>query len=179
MAAQSTLGKKGAVPGLQTDCSRMQPLHAIAALACCRADGKPGQLHKQAVCGGRTAMARRASKTIDLYIRSTLVMPDRRRRTGYRAGAMSEELRSALEVEVARIASLDDPAQQARTVGDFFAALDVELEHMAALRLQAVAAMRRQGMTYKSISSATGISEPRVAQLAREVRAGGRVKKVT
>ena len=101
-------------------------------------------------------------------------MPDRRRRTGYRAGAMSKEIKTALDREMMRLSRLDDPVEQVRAVGDFFAALDVELEKVAAVRRDAVAALRARAMTYERIAEVTGLSKPRVAQLSREVGAGGR-----
>jgi DNA-directed RNA polymerase specialized sigma24 family protein len=101
-------------------------------------------------------------------------MPERRKRTGSRAGAMSGDIRAALDAEVARLAALDDPISQVRAVGDFFAALDEELEKVAEVRLAAVTALRRQGMSYDRIAEATGLSKPRVAQLSRDAKVGGR-----
>lgn len=104
-------------------------------------------------------------------------MTDRSRRhlrAGYRAGAMSDDLRFAIAAEVQRLSTLGDPVEQARAVGDLFAAIDVELEQVAAVRLEAVREMRAQKLTYAQIAERTGITEARVAQLAREVRAGGR-----
>jgi uncharacterized protein YerC len=103
-------------------------------------------------------------------------MRDRRDRTGYRAGVMSQQMRDALRAEADRLAGLEEPAIRARAVGDFFAALDTELEAIAAVRLDAVAALRARGMTYQRIATATGLSVPRVAQLARTAGTGGRVR---
>ena len=103
-------------------------------------------------------------------------MADRRRRDGFRAGAMSDGVRAALDAEVARLLELDDPVDRIRAVGDFNAALDVELEKVAQVRLEAVAELRARGMTYERIADQTGLSLQRVAQLARAIRASGRVK---
>lgn len=101
-------------------------------------------------------------------------MRDRRQRTGYRVGAMSDGVRQALAAEVTRLEELDDPIEKVRAVGNFFAALDIELETVAAVRLGAIAELRGRSMTYQQIVDATGLSYPRVAQLARDARAGGR-----
>lgn len=124
----------------------------------------------------RSKRARRASFYVDVYTDSTVGMRDRRDRTGYREGVMSQQMRDALRAEADRLAGLEEPAARARAVGDFFAALDMELETIAAVRLDAVAALRARGMTYQRIATATGLSVPRVAQLARTAGTGGRVR---
>jgi DNA-directed RNA polymerase specialized sigma24 family protein len=100
-------------------------------------------------------------------------MPPRRRRprAGARPGALSEELRTALRAEAARLDAIEEPVAAARAVGDVFAALDAELERVAAVRLNAVRALRREGWSYERIADATGLSKGRVAQLSRDPRA--------
>ena len=122
------------------------------------------------------APARRASKTIEVYSRSTSSVPDRRHRSGYRAGELSDDLLRALDAEVARLEAIPDPIEQTRAVGDAFAALDIELEALADVRLRAISRLRAGGWTYARIAQATGLSDARVAQLARQANAGGRVQ---
>ena len=61
-----------------------------------------------------------------------------------------------------------------------FAAIDLELERVAKVRLKAVREMRRGGWSYNQIAEATGLSKGRVAQLVKDdrqpvaVRLGGR-----
>lgn len=86
-------------------------------------------------------------------------------------------MENALDAEVARLTSLTEPADRVRAVGDFFAALDAELEKVAAVRLRAIAELRSQGMTYQRIADVTDLSYPRVAQLARDANAGGRASR--
>ena len=57
-----------------------------------------------------------------------------------------------------------------RAVGDTFAALDSELERIAAVRLDAVRRLRGEGWSYDRIAAATGLSKGRVAQLSNLVR---------
>lgn len=88
---------------------------------------------------------------------------------------MPSKLRDAIQEEARRLGGLDDAADAVRTVGDLFAQLDFELEVLAEVRLHAVQRLRRDGWTYARIAEATGLSEPRVAQLARAGGVGGRV----
>lgn len=97
-------------------------------------------------------------------------MPPRPRRAGARRGTLSPELRDALRAEAARLSSLDDPIEAARAVGDLYAALDRELDRVAAVRLKAVRQLRRSGWSYDRIAEATGLSKGRVAQLVKDVR---------
>jgi len=76
----------------------------------------------------------------------------------------------ALRAETARLASLSDPLEAIRAVGDAFAALDVELAELALVRLRAVHVLRSGGWSYDQIAVATGLSKGRVAQLARDPR---------
>lgn len=126
------------------------------------------------VNGNADRATRRASASIDLYTRSTGVVASRQRRTGYRAGVMPEKLSRALTAEVDRLDRVDDPIQQIREAGDLLAAIDVELERIATIRLQAISTLRGRQMSYNRIVEATGLSYPRVAQLAQQAGVGGR-----
>ena len=97
-------------------------------------------------------------------------MPPRQRRAGARRGSLSPELRDALRTEATRLGELEDPVRAARAVGDLFAAIDRELDRVAAVRLRAVRQLRRSGWSYDRIAEATGLSKGRVAQLAKDVR---------
>jgi hypothetical protein len=59
-------------------------------------------------------------------------------------------------------------------VGDTFAALDVELERLAEVRIAAIGQLRGAGWSYDRIAAATGLSKPRVQQLSKLSREGGR-----
>lgn len=87
-------------------------------------------------------------------------------------------MRQALREEADRLEQVEDPLATIRAVGDFFAALDHELERVAEVRLRAVAALRQQGWSYDRIAAATGLSKGRVAQLARDRRQPARVRAV-
>jgi DNA-directed RNA polymerase specialized sigma24 family protein len=104
-------------------------------------------------------------------------MQPRSRRAGSREGALSERLRAALEAEGSRLAKVEDPVEAIRAVGDFNAQLDLELEFIVDVRRHAVRALREDGWTYQRIAEATGLSEARVAQLARSSGVGGRIPK--
>lgn len=97
-------------------------------------------------------------------------VPTPSRRAGARRGALSEEVRSSLRSEVKRLDDLPDPLAQAKAVGDFFAALDAELESVAAVRLEAVQRLRAMGWSYDRIARETGLSKGRVAQLVKDPR---------
>ena len=103
------------------------------------------------------------------------------RRAGARAGQLAPSVRQALREEADRLEEVEDPLATIRGVGDFFAAIDHELERIAEVRLRAVGALRQQGWSYDRIAAATGLSKGRVAQLVRDqrqpaaVRAVGRV----
>jgi DNA-directed RNA polymerase specialized sigma24 family protein len=75
-----------------------------------------------------------------------------------------------MRAEAARIAKLPDPVSIIKTVGDTFAALDGELERMAAVRLSAVRRLRDDGWSYDRIAAATGLSKGRVQQLSNDSR---------
>lgn len=94
----------------------------------------------------------------------------RARRRGARPGSLSRELRAALRAEAARIADLSDPVDVIKAVGDTFAALDGELERIAAVRLAAVRQLRADGWSYDRIAAATGLSKGRVQQLSKKPR---------
>ncbi|WP_156415598.1 helix-turn-helix domain-containing protein [Terrabacter sp. Soil811] len=68
---------------------------------------------------------------------------------------------------------MQDPIQIARAVGDFYAALDRELDRFATVRLKAVRQLRRAGWSYDRIAEATGLSKGRVQQLVSDVRQPG------
>lgn len=59
---------------------------------------------------------------------------------------------------------------QAEAVGDFFAALDAELERIALVRIRAVVALQRGGMSHQAIGQAVGLSKQRVGQILRDPR---------
>lgn len=101
-------------------------------------------------------------------------MPDRRRRAGYRDAELSKAMRQALNAEIHELAGTEGALERIRLVGDFYAALDAELERIAQVRLEAVRELRTQGWSYARIAAATGLSSGRVAQLAREAKSGGR-----
>src|SRR5205807_1575952 len=86
----------------------------------------------------------RRATSIDLYTRWTGAMAATSRiaRAGARPGSLSQDLRAALRSEARRLADLGDPVEIARAVGDTFAALDAELERIAAVRLNAVRRLR-------------------------------------
>jgi hypothetical protein len=71
-----------------------------------------------------------------------------------------------VHTEAARIARLSDPIEVCKAVGDTFAALDVELERLAEVRIAAIAQLRADGWSYDRIAAATGLSKPRVQQLS-------------
>lgn len=121
-------------------------------------------------------LGRRASLSTVVYTKSPEGMPPRRRRAGSRPGRLSNELKTAIAHEAARLENVGGPAAVVRAVGDAFAALDGELEQLSQVRLRAVGHLRGEGWTYQRIADATGLSLARVAQLARAVRAGGRAQ---
>jgi len=90
---------------------------------------------------------------------------------------MTERLRAALAAEGARLAKVKDPVEAIQAVVDFNAQLDLEVEFIIDVRRSAVRALRAEGWTYLRIAEATGLSESRVAQIARASGAGGRLKK--
>ncbi len=97
-------------------------------------------------------------------------MPPQTRRAGARRGTLSREVRQALRAETMRLDGMSDPLRQAKAVGDFFAALDAELEAVAMVRLQAVRELRALGWSYDRIARETGLSKGRVAQLVKDPR---------
>jgi hypothetical protein len=90
----------------------------------------------------------------------------RERRKGARSGSLSRGLRDALRAEAARMARLADPIEACNAVGDTFAALDVELERLADVRIAAIRKLRSDGWSYDRIAAATGLSKSRVQQLS-------------
>lgn len=108
-------------------------------------------------------------------------MPPRRRnqprppRAGARPGALSDEVRTALGEEVARLERIEEPAARSRAVGDLFAALDTELAAIAQVRYKAVREMRSDLMSYQRIADASGLSKGRVAQILKDPRLRRRV----
>jgi uncharacterized protein YerC len=112
---------------------------------------------------------RRASFSVEDYTTCTVPVPPRRR-AGSRPGELSDEFRAAIATEARRLESAGTPVDVIRGVGDAFAALDDEVAQFAAVRLRAIAELRGQGWTYSKISDETGLSEARVAQLARAAR---------
>lgn len=91
----------------------------------------------------------------------------RQRRKGARPGELSPELRDAVRAEAARIADLHDPVAVIKATGDAFAALDVELERLAKVRLAAVNQLRKDAWSYDRIAAATGLSKTRIAKLSK------------
>lgn len=98
----------------------------------------------------------------------------RRRGLNLRPGDMSPALRNAVRDEAARLADIDDPVQAVTAVSDVLAALNDEIERIAAVRLEGVRTLRRRRWSYDRIAEATGLSKSRAAQLSREVRGRGR-----
>jgi DNA-directed RNA polymerase specialized sigma24 family protein len=101
----------------------------------------------------------------------TVTASARPRRSGSRPASLSPAVRAALRGEAQRLADLGDPVAVIRATADTFAALDAELERIAAVRLAAVARLRTEGWSYDRIAAATGLSKGRVAQLSRAPRA--------
>ena len=87
-----------------------------------------------------------------------------------RAGT-SAVLREALRSEVRRLRAEPSPVEQVRGVSDVLATLEAEYERLNALRLDAVVALRGEGLGYDAVATATGLSRSRVAQLLRQARA--------
>jgi hypothetical protein len=104
------------------------------------------------------------------YTASNLGMPERRQRPS----ALPDGVRDAVTAELQSLAQVADPLERMGLVGEFYAALDHELERIAQARLEAVRDLRAQGWSYDRIASAAGITKGRVAQLARKAGAGGR-----
>jgi DNA-directed RNA polymerase specialized sigma24 family protein len=105
--------------------------------------------------------------------RCPVAVPPRRRRSGYRPGQLSPEVREAISAEAANLSELGDPLAIIAAVGDTFAALDDALAEIALPRLRAIAQLRRQGWSYDRLAAATDLSKGRVAQLAREAQQRG------
>ena len=99
---------------------------------------------------------------------SSVGVPPRRRRTGYRPGQLSEQMRAAVAAETRRLDDIDGPIETIQAVGDTFAAMDDALAELALPRLRAIAELRALGWSYDRIAEETGLSKPRVAQLSRE-----------
>jgi DNA-directed RNA polymerase specialized sigma24 family protein len=97
--------------------------------------------------------------------------PPRPSRAGARRGKLSPELVTALRDEAKRLWQAGEPVEVVKAVGDAFAALDRELERIAAIRLDAVRTLRKQGCSYARIASATELSISRVQQLVHDPRA--------
>jgi hypothetical protein len=55
--------------------------------------------------------------------------------------------------EVRRLKAIDDPLESAAAVGDFFAALDFELERVALVRVRAVRRLHSRGWSYAAIAA--------------------------
>jgi uncharacterized protein YerC len=109
---------------------------------------------------------------VDVYTLWTGYMPSlRHNRAGAREGVLSPELQAALLAESHSLGGVVDAVERIKAVNDFFAQLDIELEHFADTRLEAVSELRAQGWSYDRISKETGLSKARVAQL---VKAAGR-----
>ena len=90
---------------------------------------------------------------------------------------LSAELREAVREEARRLAEGPDPVVVTKQVGNFFAAIDRELERVAKVRLGAIVAMRAQGWSYDRIAAETGLSKARVAQLVKDARQPARVRR--
>jgi uncharacterized protein YerC len=95
------------------------------------------------------------------------VSTHRQNRSGARDGLISADLQAALPAEVCQLASIDGAVEQVKTVNDFFAQLDVELEQFTDVRFDAASQLRAEGMSYDRTAEATGLSKARVARLAR------------
>jgi hypothetical protein len=75
-----------------------------------------------------------------------------------------------LAAEADALRANDGPLERIQAVNDFYAQLDFELEQIAAVRLEAIKELRREGWSYDQLAQATGLSKTRVAQLARGMR---------
>lgn len=104
---------------------------------------------------------------------SRIVPQDRRRRAGARPGSLAPALEAAFAAERARLEESDNALSTIRAVNDSFAALDAQLERLAAVRLHAVRSLRSEGWSYDRLAAATGLSKARVAQLSRKVQPPG------
>lgn len=100
-------------------------------------------------------------------------MPPRRRRDGYRQGQLSEDLRTAIVDEIARLEAIEDPVQTIKEANDAFAGLDDVVDDLAVPRLRAVIQLREQGWTLQRIGTETGLSKMRVQQLAADAKRRG------
>lgn len=77
-------------------------------------------------------------------------------------------MREAVAAEVTRVRAIEDPLKTVQEVGETFAAVDEALADLLLLRLRAISELREEGWSYDRIAAETGLSKPRVAQLARE-----------
>lgn len=98
-------------------------------------------------------------------------MPPRRRRTGYRPGELSAQLREAINSEAEILAGVEEHAATIDAVSEAIAAIDEHLTVVRQLRWDAVVALRAQGWSYDRIAASTSLSKSRVRQLAAEARA--------
>ncbi len=94
-----------------------------------------------------------------------------------RRGTISRNLKTALVAEALQLAEADDPVAVITRVGEFYAGLEDELEVIASIRLDAVRELRRRGWAYQRIADATGLSKPRVQQLATSAGVGGHLRR--
>lgn len=77
----------------------------------------------------------------------------------------------ALRSELRRLRAEPAAVEKVRGVGDVLATLEAEYERLNALRMDALVALRGEGLGYDAIAAATGLSRSRVAQLLRQARA--------
>ncbi|MHA6764721.1 hypothetical protein [Streptacidiphilus sp. PAMC 29251] len=75
-----------------------------------------------------------------------------------------EEVRRVLDA-VASLEAMHDPAEQAVRAGALLAEWPVQQAKLRGIRQQAVITMRAQGVSYRKIASALGISLARVQQI--------------
>lgn len=83
---------------------------------------------------------------------------------------MSKDLRAALRAEATALSQIKDPAKTVIAVGDVFAALDIELERLASVRVTAVRKMSADGLSYRQIAELTGLTKARVQQVIHDPR---------
>lgn len=100
-------------------------------------------------------------------------MPPRRRRTGYRPGALSDELRTAIAAEAQQLAQIETLVGRIDGVADVIAAVEGALDGVRAVRLDAIAQLRRAGWSYDRIAAVSSMSKSRVKQLVVEAEQQG------
>lgn len=102
-------------------------------------------------------------------------MPPRRRleRSGYRPGAISEDLRQAIAAEAASARAVEGLIARIDATSDAIAAIEDAVDEIREVRLSALVALRGDGWSYDRIAAASTLSKSRVRQLAHEARDRG------